>query len=174
MFKQRKRVIRKTIWWWLWEKVSIIDVQCQQENPNPRVHRSSGKLGKRRFPLEWWTLGLGFSCPHWTLDQLSRAVERLPFHYVALTTRGRNRQFLVWLHWTPMMDSIYLLTYQLGDRSPTDLSRLSSNRCGYHFLCTALWCCNMSNTIHITCNIEDIFVITCYKNLYTCMYFKIC
>ena len=26
---------------------------------------SSGKLDKRRFPLERWTLGLGFSCPHY-------------------------------------------------------------------------------------------------------------
>ena len=31
------------------------------------------------------------------LDQLSRAVERLPFHYVTLTTRERNCHFLVWL-----------------------------------------------------------------------------
>ena len=23
-------------------------------------------LGKSRLPLEWWALGLGFSCPHWT------------------------------------------------------------------------------------------------------------
>ena len=50
----------------MWEKESIIDVQCRQENPNPRVHHSSGKLSKPRFPLERWTLGLGFSWPHWT------------------------------------------------------------------------------------------------------------
>ena len=25
----------------------------------------SGKLGKPSFPLEWWALGLGFSCPRW-------------------------------------------------------------------------------------------------------------
>ena len=27
-------------------------VQWRKENPNPRVHRSSGKLGEPRFPLE--------------------------------------------------------------------------------------------------------------------------
>ena len=27
-------------------------VQWSKENPNPRVHRSSGKLGEPRFPLE--------------------------------------------------------------------------------------------------------------------------
>ena len=27
-------------------------VQRRKENPNPRVHRSSGKLGEPRFPLE--------------------------------------------------------------------------------------------------------------------------
>ena len=32
-----------------------------QENPNPRTHYSSWKLGKLR-----WTWGLGFSCNHWT------------------------------------------------------------------------------------------------------------
>ena len=26
--------------------------QWRKENPNPRVHRSSGKLGEPRFPLE--------------------------------------------------------------------------------------------------------------------------
>ena len=36
----------------MWEKESITDVQCLHENRNPRVHRSSGKLGKSRFPLE--------------------------------------------------------------------------------------------------------------------------
>ena len=45
----------------MWEKESIIDAQCRQEHPNPRVHRSSGKLGKPRVPLEWWTLGLGLN-----------------------------------------------------------------------------------------------------------------
>ena len=47
------------------EKESIIDVHCRQENPNPQVHSSSEKLGKPHFLLEWWTLGLGFSCLHW-------------------------------------------------------------------------------------------------------------
>ena len=46
-------------------KESIIDFQCRQENPNPRGHRSSGKRGLPSFPLERWTIGLGFSCPHW-------------------------------------------------------------------------------------------------------------
>ena len=27
-------------------------VKWRKENPNPRVHRSSGKLGEPRFPLE--------------------------------------------------------------------------------------------------------------------------
>ena len=45
---------------------SITDFQWRQENANPRVHRSSGKLGKPHIPLECWTLGLGFSCSHWT------------------------------------------------------------------------------------------------------------
>ena len=62
----------------VWEKESTTDVQCRQENPNPRVHRSSGKLGKPRFPLEWWTLGLGFSCPHWTpmMDSISTVCKK--------------------------------------------------------------------------------------------------
>ena len=29
----------------------------------PQVHHSSGKFGKPSFPVERWTLGLGFSCP---------------------------------------------------------------------------------------------------------------
>ena len=37
-----------------------------RKKPNPWVHRSSGKLGKPRFPLERWAFGLGFFCPHWT------------------------------------------------------------------------------------------------------------
>ena len=52
----------------MWEKESIIDVQCQQENPKTPIHGSSGKLGKPRFPLERWTLFLSpgpFSCRHW-------------------------------------------------------------------------------------------------------------
>ena len=39
----------------MWEKESITDVQCRQENPNPQVHCSSGELGKPRFLLERWT-----------------------------------------------------------------------------------------------------------------------
>ena len=70
----REKPILKIFGDGMWEKESITDVQWQQENPNPRVNRSSGKLGKPRFLLEQWTLRLGFSC----------------------------------LHWTPMMDSIYL------------------------------------------------------------------
>ena len=35
----------------LWEKESIIDIHCWQENPNPRVDRSSGILYKPNFPL---------------------------------------------------------------------------------------------------------------------------
>ena len=50
----------------MWEKELISDVQCRQENPNSRVHRSSGKRGLSSFPLERWTLGFGFYCPHWT------------------------------------------------------------------------------------------------------------
>ena len=49
----------------MWEKESITGVQCWQENHNSRVPCASGKLGKPRFPLKRWTLGLGFSCPHW-------------------------------------------------------------------------------------------------------------
>ena len=52
------------------KKESIIVVQWFQKNPNLRVHHSVGnrswKLGKPRFPLERWALGLGFFCPHWT------------------------------------------------------------------------------------------------------------
>ena len=67
MFKKRYGVIRKTIWVMVCEKKkSIIDVHRRQENPNPRVHRSSGKLGKPRFPLKGWTLGWGFCLvSHW-------------------------------------------------------------------------------------------------------------
>ena len=39
------------------------DFQWWQENANPRVHPYSGKLGKLRFPLEQWTLGLDFPVP---------------------------------------------------------------------------------------------------------------
>ena len=38
------------------EKELITDVQCQQENPNPRVYSVGVKLDKPRFRLEWWTL----------------------------------------------------------------------------------------------------------------------
>ena len=62
----RKRPIFKTFGDGMWEKKSITDVQCRQENSNPQVHRSSEKLGKPRFLLERWTLGLGFPCHHWT------------------------------------------------------------------------------------------------------------
>ena len=34
------------------EKESNSGVQWRKENLNPRVHRSSGKLGEPRFPLE--------------------------------------------------------------------------------------------------------------------------
>ena len=54
--------------WWHVEKnpKTITDFRWQKENANPRVHHSSGKLGKPYFPLERWTLRLGFSCPHRT------------------------------------------------------------------------------------------------------------
>ena len=63
MFKHRG-AIRKTsrLSLGMSEQESAIDVQCRQEDPNPRV----GELGKLRFPLERWTLGLGFFCPLWT------------------------------------------------------------------------------------------------------------
>ena len=51
------------------EKESNIDVHWRQENPNPRVHHSSGKLGKRRlslFPTGMVDPRVGISCPHWT------------------------------------------------------------------------------------------------------------
>ena len=62
----REKPILKTFGDGKWEKESIIDVQCRQENLIHRVHRSSGKLGKPRFLLERWTLVLGLSCLHWT------------------------------------------------------------------------------------------------------------
>ena len=40
---------------------SIPDVHWVQEKPS----HSTGKRGLPSFPLERWTLGLGFSCPHW-------------------------------------------------------------------------------------------------------------
>ena len=52
MFKQRGKVFGDVVW----EKESIIDVQCRQENPNSQIHRSSGKRGK----LERWTFGWDF------------------------------------------------------------------------------------------------------------------
>ena len=36
----------------MYEKESISGVQWKKEKLNPRVHRSSGKLGEPRFPLE--------------------------------------------------------------------------------------------------------------------------
>ena len=79
MFKQRG-VIRRTIRLSLgmWEKESIIDVQCRQESPSPRVRHLSGKLGKPPFPLECRTLGLGLSCPRWTpmMDSICLGIER--------------------------------------------------------------------------------------------------
>ena len=35
----------------MWEKESNIDVQLGQENPNPRVHHSCGKLGNHRCTI---------------------------------------------------------------------------------------------------------------------------
>ena len=37
----------------MWEKESIIGVQCGQENPNPQVHSSSGKQGLNVGPSGW-------------------------------------------------------------------------------------------------------------------------
>ena len=48
------------------QKESIIGVQWGQENPNSKVHRSSGKRGFPSSPQERWTGGLGFSGRHWT------------------------------------------------------------------------------------------------------------
>ena len=73
----------------MWEKESIIDVQCPQQNPNPPVHRSSGKLGKPRF-LERWTRWLEFSCLHWTpmMDSI----------YLSYNQTVENENFLLVLH----------------------------------------------------------------------------
>ena len=45
-----------------------IDHWCSvvPEKSQPSGPPFSGKLGKPRFPLERWALGLGFFCPHWT------------------------------------------------------------------------------------------------------------
>ena len=45
-----------------------IDHWCSvdPEKSQPSIPPFSGKLGKPRFPLEQWALGLGFFCPHWT------------------------------------------------------------------------------------------------------------
>ena len=48
-------------------------VQWRKENPNPRVHRSSGKLGEPRFPLERVDPRVGiFLSPLDTHDGFSR------------------------------------------------------------------------------------------------------
>ena len=45
-----------------------IDHLCSvvPEKSQPSGPPFSWKLGKPRFPLERWALGLGFFCPHWT------------------------------------------------------------------------------------------------------------
>ena len=48
------------------EKEPIIGVQWGQKKSQPSGPPFSGKLGKPRFPLERWALGLGFFCPHCT------------------------------------------------------------------------------------------------------------
>ena len=85
MFKSEKSQSQKYLGWHV-RKESIIDVQCRQENPNPRVRRSSGKLRKPRFQLERWTLGLVFSCLHWTpmMDPLCPMLEKLVIYYPVL------------------------------------------------------------------------------------------
>ena len=53
---------------WLWYMRKRINHWCSvvPEKSQPSGPPFSGKLGKPRFPLERWALGLGFFCPHWT------------------------------------------------------------------------------------------------------------
>ena len=79
------------------QKESIIGVQWRQENPNPRVHRSSRKRGLASFPLERWTRGLGFSCRHWTsmIDSFSHMLWiclRLAFLWFELGVSESNER----------------------------------------------------------------------------------
>ena len=50
----------------MWEIESITGVQWNREIPTLGCTVPVGNSAKPRFPLERWTLGLGFPCPHWT------------------------------------------------------------------------------------------------------------
>ena len=64
----RKSWIRWDATWW--RKYSDVTDTYTNSCTGPPF---SGKLGKPRFPLEGWVLGLGFFCPHWTpmMDSIS-------------------------------------------------------------------------------------------------------
>ena len=51
-----------------WYMRKRIDHWCSvvSEKSQPSGPPFSGKLGKPRFPLTRWALGLGYFCPHWT------------------------------------------------------------------------------------------------------------
>ena len=50
----------------VYEKKNRSWCSVDPEKSQPLGPPFSGKLGKPRFPLERWALGLGFFCPHWT------------------------------------------------------------------------------------------------------------
>ena len=69
------------------EKESIMGGQWRKENPNPRVHRSGGKLGEPRFPLERVDPRVGiFLYPLTTHDGFYLSL------YAAIRPRGHSRQ----------------------------------------------------------------------------------
>ena len=49
-----------------------------------RVHRSVENLSNSRFPLEWWALWLGFSCPHCHRSVGNLNKPRFPLEWRAL------------------------------------------------------------------------------------------
>ena len=70
--------------------------QWRKENPNPRVHRSSGKLGEPRFPLERVDPRVGiFLSPLDTHDGFY--LSYLILSYLKLNIEKKNHERLILL-----------------------------------------------------------------------------
>ena len=68
-------------------------VKWRKENPNPRVHRSSGKLGEPRFPLERVDPRVGiFLSPLDTHDGFYLYTPYIRYCYIVCTKIMHGRQ----------------------------------------------------------------------------------